>query len=93
MYKSVNRTLMVYLHMEIKLFGIARDIAGEHRIVLKDTAGIQTVRDLKARLVETYPDLGKLRSLAVAVDQEYAEDTDALGPDHEVALIPPVSGG
>ncbi len=52
-----------------------------------------TVGELKAWLFEQYPDMGKLRSLAIAVDHSYAEDHAELKSGQEVALIPPVSGG
>ncbi len=32
-------------------------------------------------------------ALRVAVNQEYADDHDPVGPDDEVALFPPVTGG
>ncbi len=37
--------------------------------------------------------LEDVSALRVAVDQEYARPGDPVGPDDEVALFPPVTGG
>ena len=81
--------------MTVLLFGITRDIVGEGSLTLSGngTSYLRTVGDLKAHLMREYPDLGKLSSLAVAVNQSYAGDTDPIGNSDEIALIPPVSGG
>ncbi|MEX2593603.1 MAG: MoaD/ThiS family protein [Anditalea sp.] len=79
--------------MNIKLFGIAREIVGESQLVVPDIENIGTVGELKSWLFEQYPAMGQLSALAIAVDHAYAEDHSALGTGQEVALIPPVSGG
>lgn len=80
--------------MEVLLFGIARDIVGES--ILKIPAESNTPKSvlvLKQMLAETYPEFGKLSSLAVAVNSEYADDAVVLHSTDEIAIIPPVSGG
>jgi molybdopterin synthase sulfur carrier subunit len=42
---------------------------------------------------ERFPALAALRSLAVAVNGQYADAATSIQPGDEVALIPPVSGG
>lgn len=79
--------------MNVKLFGITRDIIGESEIVVPKAYPMQTVGDLKYWLYKQYPPLKQLNSLAVAVNHSYAEDDTLLGSGEEVALIPPVSGG
>ncbi len=37
--------------------------------------------------------LADRKALGVAVNQEYAQDQDPVGPNDEVALFPPVTGG
>jgi molybdopterin synthase sulfur carrier subunit len=37
--------------------------------------------------------LADRKALGVAVNQEYARPEDPVGPDDEVALFPPVTGG
>jgi molybdopterin synthase sulfur carrier subunit len=83
-----------YIHiMEILLFGITRDIAGKAKLSIPAGEQPQTVGDLKAWLGQQYPAMQQLSSLAVAVDNEYADDSLPLDSNNEIALIPPVSGG
>ncbi|WP_347160052.1 molybdopterin converting factor subunit 1 [Pontibacter chitinilyticus] len=79
--------------MEILLFGITRDIIGETKLMLSEAEQISTVKQLKDWLVATYAGMGRLSSMAVAVNSEYAGDDAPLQPGDEIALIPPVSGG
>jgi len=79
--------------MNIKLFGITRDIVGENQLTVDTGERITTVGELKSWLFNQYPEMDKLKTLAIAVDHVYAEDQDLLSPGQEVALIPPVSGG
>ncbi len=80
------------MHIQIKLFGIARDIVGGPDLKLEMEAG-STVKQLLERLQKDYPDFTRLRSLLVAVNSDYAQAEDLLRAEDEIALIPPVSGG
>lgn len=80
------------LQYTILAFGIARDILGSSQINLP-TDGITTVGQLKAYILAQYPKFEKLSSLAIAVNNEYANDEQAIDPTDEIVLIPPVSGG
>ena len=80
--------------MEVLLFGIAKDIVGTSQIQFSDTDKVpHSVSELKQIITESYPEFGKLSSLAVAVNSEYAEDDIVLSKTDEIAIIPPVSGG
>ncbi len=81
--------------MTILLFGITRDIVGNGSlsIPMEKAGKISTVGALKSYMVEMYPDLGTLTSLAVAVNKAYARDAEEITNFDEIALIPPVSGG
>jgi molybdopterin synthase sulfur carrier subunit len=80
------------MKLSIQLFGITRDIVGQSR--LDYFAGDQpTVQTLLDSLRIQYPSLASLRSLLVAVNNEYAEPTQSLRATDEIALIPPVAGG
>ncbi len=81
--------------MTILLFGITKDIVGSSTLSLpvSSTVKFETVGDLKAYLGNTYPRLNSLSSLAVAVNNSYAEDSVKIDNFDEIALIPPVSGG
>ncbi|RYY17376.1 MAG: MoaD/ThiS family protein [Cytophagaceae bacterium] len=78
--------------IQVALFGIAREIVGQPSLGVSMEAG-QSVGGLLAALRAQYPELARLRSLAVAVNNEYADDSVALHERDEIALIPPVSGG
>ena len=80
--------------MQIKLlaFGIARDILGQQE-VRWEASQPATVAQLRQQLYSKYPALNELRSLAIAVNEEYAEENHGLRENDEVVLIPPVSGG
>lgn len=76
----------------IQAFGIARDLLGQSTLLIEVPAH-GTVGELRTFLLERYPGMGKLKSLAIAVNAEYADDSRIIGPADEVVLIPPVSGG
>lgn len=84
--------------MTILLFGVTKDIVGSPSLSIP-TASItgrsipKTVKDLRTFLSKTYPELSKLSSLAVAVNNSYAQDDQKINSYDEIALIPPVSGG
>ena len=80
--------------MEIKVlaFGIAKEIFGKPSIYVQLPDGAATAM-LKSKLEVSYPRLTQLASYLVALNAEYAEDTDLIAESDEVAIIPPVSGG
>ena len=84
--------------MTILLFGVTKDIVGSPSLSIP-TASItgrsvpKTVKELRAFLGKTYPELSKLSSLAIAVNNSYAQDDEQINSYDEIALIPPVSGG
>jgi molybdopterin synthase sulfur carrier subunit len=75
----------------IKAFGVTKDILGARETVF-DVEG-ETVEALRQALVHHYPPLKDIRSLMIAVNNAYAEDSLSIGESDEIALIPPVSGG
>lgn len=79
--------------MTIKLlrFGICRDIVSSDCLYMPREN--VSVADFRAHLVQLYPDLSKLNSLAIATEDEYREDDFIIAEGTEVVLIPPVSGG
>ena len=74
---------------------MAGDIVGSPAISLpaSELSGINNVAALKAYLYKSYPKLGEISSLAIAVNKSYANEDTSLDPMDEIALIPPVSGG
>lgn len=75
----------------IKSYGIAKDIIGERTSTMETEA--VTVGQLRSWLAMKYPELAELRSLFIAVNQNYADDTQNIRETDEIVLIPPVSGG
>ena len=75
----------------IKTFGITREILGGKEAVIELPG--TSVQELRAVLYQKYPRLKGLRSLMIAVNNEYAGEEDLLAEADEIALIPPVSGG
>lgn len=75
----------------LKAFGIVREVVGGRQVMLELEG--QTVAAVRAHLLATYPQLVGLRSLLIAVNNEYADETMVLRETDEIALIPPVSGG
>lgn len=81
------------MFVHVRLFARARDLAGADllRVELPDGA---TVAGLRRRLAADHPALASLlERSALAVENEFAEDSLVLSGDAEVALLPPVSGG
>ncbi|MEH0154262.1 molybdopterin converting factor subunit 1 [Limibacter armeniacum] len=81
------------MNIQLLLFGIAREIVGEQQLEVSVSEEGVTVGKLKEDLYQKYPELEALTSLALAVNQSYAEDDQLIKDRDEVALIPPVSGG
>lgn len=76
---------------KVKAFGITKDLLGGREAII-ETKG-DTVGHLRLSLAEKYPELSDLRSLYIAVNNDYAGDEVILTDSDEIALIPPVSGG
>lgn len=81
--------------MKIKLlaFGIAKDILKAQKMEVSIPQEAVNIHHLKEYLLSNYPEFSKLRSLSLAVNDEYQEDDFSLNDRDEVVIIPPVSGG
>lgn len=81
------------MQVKVLLFGQLKDVVGaaEDRVELPEGASVD---DLLAHYRKRFPRWEQFRpSLAVAVNQEYADGAARLRGGDEVALLPPVSGG
>ena len=76
---------------KIIAFGITKDLLGGREASIEING--QTVGALRTALNERYPQLLNLRSLLIAVNNDYADEDVVLIHSDEIALIPPVSGG
>ncbi len=81
------------MRIDLLYFGLLKDFFEADRdfVELPDQA---TVADLLALLQDrAASDLPVWKSLAVAVNRDYAQAVTVLHDGDEVALLPPVSGG
>ena len=78
--------------IEILAFGVTKDIVGGTLLNFEIESG-SSVKDLKEKLQQTYPKMRELKSLLIAVNEEYGNEEYILTERDEIALIPPVSGG
>lgn len=82
------------MHMKLNIlaFGITKDILGSAETEIVVMEGI-SVGQLSNILETDFPQLKKLKSFFIAVNEEYAEEEQIIESGDEIALIPPVSGG
>jgi molybdopterin converting factor subunit 1 len=81
------------MNVSVRLFARARDILGKSilQVELRPRA---TVGDLRRQLETEYPALKLLlEKSALAVNDEFADDSAVIPMNGEIALLPPVSGG
>ncbi|HMQ00605.1 MAG TPA: MoaD/ThiS family protein [Cyclobacteriaceae bacterium] len=79
------------MKLKILAFGITRDIVGGAEISFETDA--KNMAELRAALEGRYPEIKKLKSLFIAVNQAYVAEEQPINESDELALIPPVSGG
>lgn len=77
--------------MKILFFAQLEESVGSREVELKIEP--ITIKDLKAQLLEKYPNLPSLENTIVAVNEEYADEDTVINENDIVAFIPPVSGG
>lgn len=80
------------MKIQVLGFGIVKEIFSSSSIV-QEVPEQTTVFHLKQKLERQFPELKKLRSYFIAVNQEYAADYVEIASADEIAVIPPVSGG
>jgi len=76
------------MRVQVLYFGVLKESLGRESESVELAEGTR-VADLMAR----YGSAEWMRSIAVAVNREYARREDVLREGDEVALLPPVSGG
>src|SRR5215472_4760772 len=81
------------MQVRVLFFGVLKDIVGRssEALTLPDQA---TARDLIEHYEQRFSRLkDALSSVAISINQQYAQAGDRLRAGDEVALLPPVSGG
>ena len=79
--------------VEVLLFASAADLAGRRSLSV-DVPATATIADVAQAVASACPQMSSLLAASRwAVNREFVSLTASVGPDKEVALIPPVSGG
>jgi molybdopterin converting factor small subunit len=79
--------------IRIQMFARARDLAGAEWVEVELPKG-STISELRRELGRRYSALEPLlRRSAIALNEEFAEESDVLHSDAKLAMLPPVSGG
>ncbi|HWZ93108.1 MAG TPA: molybdopterin converting factor subunit 1 [Polyangiaceae bacterium] len=80
--------------VKVLYFAALRELMGRAEEELELPPDVGTVRDFVRHLERIRPALaGKMASVRVALDETFANDSDALDNAQVIALIPPVAGG
>ncbi len=80
-------------HVQVKFFALARERAGRPEMELELPLTCR-VSDLRAEIARRLPELAPLmKTVMIAVNEEYAGDDAPVEAGARVAVIPPVSGG
>ena len=80
------------MQVKIALFGITKEIIGAAKLNY-ELGEKADVTYLLKKLKTEFPALQDLKSLLIAVNDEYAEPEQLISEHDEIALIPPVCGG
>ncbi len=82
------------MQITVKYFAGLRERFGLTEETLLVDAEKPVVANLWQALEAAHPGLERMKNFVrVAVNRDFADDDTPLGPDDEIALIPPVSGG
>jgi len=80
------------IKFKVLLFGVTRDLAGKNQLDIELEEG-SNVKMLLEKLGSDFSRLSEMKSLMIAVNNEYTKPDYILKEKDEIALIPPVSGG
>ncbi len=80
--------------VRVLYFAALRELVSLNEEALELPEQVRTVREFVAHLQQIRPILrGKMSSVRVALDETFAEDSEALAGVQTIAVIPPVAGG
>ncbi|MDX8552471.1 MoaD/ThiS family protein [Tenacibaculum sp. 1B UA] len=80
------------MKISILFFGIATDLIDSSSLEI-ELPNKSTIASFKKFLVAEFPELQKMSSYAVAINESYATDDVLIQENDVIAIIPPVSGG
>ncbi|HEX4485508.1 MAG TPA: molybdopterin converting factor subunit 1 [Terriglobales bacterium] len=82
------------MRVQVLYFGVLKEQAGQSSDFLEVPGSSANISAVLQLVRSKHPSLNRwLKSIAVAVNQEYATPQTALQEGDEIALLPPVSGG
>lgn len=79
------------MKLRVLLFGIVKEVAGTPHLDVELEE--PSVDNLISEIQNKHQELRSLKSMLVAVNNEYATGEKLLNPEDEIAIIPPVAGG
>ncbi len=80
-------------HARVLFFATIRDRTGTREAIIEFPHG-STIVDIKQLVLQKYPGISEIMdTLILALNHEFAFDTDVIPNDAEIAFFPPVSGG
>ena len=81
------------MRVTVRLFARLRDVAGASELA-RDLPSGATIGDVWRQLARAFPEFaGYERSIASAINADYARMDQVIGEGDEIAFLPPVSGG
>lgn len=85
--------ILLDMRVQVLFFGVLKEIFGSQSEVLELREGVcvEELRGIFEERASTRREL--MRSIAIAVNREYAKGEEVLREGDEIALLPPVSGG
>jgi len=85
--------MTVVIDVHVRYFARLRELAGTDSETIDQLPASTTLNELYLYLRRLHPALPEPESVRVAVNQEFADWSTKIPYEHEVAFIPPVSGG
>ncbi|NPB08264.1 MAG: molybdopterin converting factor subunit 1 [Aquificae bacterium] len=77
--------------VKVLYFSVLREKVGKREEEIEFSGSVRELREL---LVQKYPEAASIiRSVRIAVNEEYAKEEQRVSEGDRIALIPPVSGG
>ena len=80
------------MQVNIRVFGICQDIIGDKHLSIELDTPVDTNQIMKI-LKNRYPEMCRLRSISLALNEDYVQENTPVKPNDRIALIPPVAGG
>ena len=80
------------MKISILFFGMATDLVDSSSLEI-ELPNKSSVASFKEFLLAEFPELQKMSSYAVAINESYASNDTLIRENDVIAIIPPVSGG